>query len=277
MSTIDTTTPASSTDPFPFTFPRGRELVAGRLVRRYKRFLADVNLDTGETITAHCPNTGAMEGLTVPGLRVWLSRSDDPKRKLAYTWELVESAQGVLCGANTMVPNRVVRRVLEGPGIPWLGKFDSLRAEAPLGERSRADFLLERGTRKTWVEVKNCHLAYPDGRAYFPDAVTTRGRRHLEELAHAASRARSHRAHVVFTCQMPGVRAVRPSDVHDPELAATARRVRREGVYFSALEILHTPEEITVSRRVPVDLKPYGTARVERYRQESRRSTGSPP
>ena len=254
--------------PFPYTIRRERQLLPGRLVRRYKRFLADVELEGGRTVTAHCPNTGAMEGLTLPGLRVWLSRSDNPKRKLRYTWELVESGDGVLCGANTLVPNRVVRRMLEGPGIPWLGKFDRMRPEAPVGERSRADFLLERGPRRTWVEVKNCHLAYPDGRAYFPDAVTARGTRHLEELAAAADRARAHRAHVLFTCQMPGVRAVRPSDVHDPEFAATARRVRREGVYFSALEILHTPEEITVTRRVPVDMQPYGTARVEKYRDE---------
>lgn len=256
----------------PFHLPRDTELIEGRLLRRYKRFLADVELEDGSRVTAHCANTGAMEGLTTPGSRVWLSRSDNPKRKLAYTWELVE-VDGELYGAHTGEPNRIVRELLEAQALPWLGKHEELQPEKTYGEGSRADFWMRRGRRETYVEVKNCHLVYPDGRAYFPDSVSQRATRHLEELA-AAAEADHVRSKVLFTCQMPGVRAVRPSDVHDPDFAAKAREVRDLGVHFSAIEIVHRVEEIVVTRRVSVDLTPYGTDRVERWRAENRREEG---
>lgn len=247
-------------------------------MRRYKRFLADVELAGGEVVTAHCVNTGAMEGLTEPGRRVWLSRATNPQRKLRYTWELVE-VDGHVYGANTAVPNRIVRRLLELGALPWLGKFDEMRPEHPYGERSRVDFWLRRGRREVYLEVKNCHLLYPDGRAYFPDSVSARATGHLRELA--AVEAEPHkRGRVLFTCQMPGVKAVRPSDVHDPEFAATAREVRETGVRFSAIEIHHTPEEIVVQRRVPVQLAPYGLGRVRRWRDRARKKRtrdGLPP
>lgn len=254
----------------PFHLPRETELIEGRLIRRYKRFLADVELECGTTVTAHCANTGAMEGLTAPGRKVWLSKSDNPKRKLAYTWELVE-IDDVLYGAHTGEPNRIVRALLEAGALPWLGKHDELRPETTYGEGSRADFWMRRGRRETFVEVKNCHLVYPDGRAYFPDSVSDRATRHLDELATVAE-ADHVRSKVLFTCQMPGVKAVRPSDVHDPVFAAKAREVRQRGVHFSAIEILHRVDEIVVTRRVPVELTTYGTARVERWRAANRRS-----
>ena len=252
----------------PVRLPRDQPLLEGRLLRRYKRFLADVELAGGEVVTAHCVNTGAMEGLTAPGLRVWISRADNPRRKLRYTWELVE-ADGRVFGTNTAVPNRIVRTLLERGALPWLGKFDDLRAEYRYGERSRVDFWLRRGRRKVFVEVKNCHLVYPDRRGYFPDSVSARATRHLRELA-AMEEEPHKRGRVLFTCQMPGVKAVRPSDVHDPEFAATAREVRKTGVRFSAIEIQHTPEEIVVTRRVPVDLSRYGLDRVQRWCEEGR-------
>jgi sugar fermentation stimulation protein A len=255
-----------STPMLPLTLPRESPLIEGRLVRRYKRFLADVELEDGSTVIAHCVNTGAMEGLCRSGGRVWLSRADNPQRKLAYTWELVE-VDGTVYGANTALPNRLVRRLLETGGLPWLGKFDEMKPEKRYGERSRVDFWLRRGRRETFVEVKNCHLLYPDRRAYFPDSVSRRATGHLHELAEQA--AAGHRAHVLFTCQMPGVKAVRPSDIHDPAFAAAAREVRRRGVRFSAVEIVHGPEEIVVTRRVPVDMSPYGIRRVERFRTRS--------
>lgn len=252
----------------PITIPRAEPLLEGRLQRRYKRFLADVELADGRVVTAHCANTGAMEGLTEPGLRVWLSPADNPKRKLRYTWELAK-VEGRIYGTNTAEPNRIVQHCLERGALPWLGKFDEMKAEKTYGERSRADFWLRRGRRETYVEVKNCHLLYPDRRAYFPDSVSARATRHLDELAAVAGKPKM-RAWVLFTCQMPGVQAVRPSDVHDPEFAARARQVRDAGVRFSALEIVHTPEEIRVTRRVPVDLTTYGLERVERWREEGR-------
>lgn len=255
---------------FPVHLPRSQPLVEGRLHRRYKRFLADIELADGEVVTAHCANTGAMEGLTEPGLRVWISQADNPRRKLRYTWELAE-VDGCIYGTNTAEPNRIVGRLLELGALPWLGKFDEMQRERPYGERSRTDFWLRRGRREVFLEVKNCHLLYPDRRAYFPDSVSTRATRHLLELAEIEKHP-DRRGRVLFTCQMPGVKAVRPSDVHDPEFAATARGVRQEGVAFSAIEIRHTPEEITVTRRVPVDLSPYDLRRIRRWRASNSRS-----
>ncbi|HEX2253695.1 MAG TPA: DNA/RNA nuclease SfsA [Thermoanaerobaculia bacterium] len=255
----------------PVRYPRDQALVEGRLVRRYKRFIADVELAGGEVVTAHCVNTGAMEGLVRPGARVWLSRAENPARKLAWTWELVESG-GQILGANTALPNRLVRRLLDERRLPWLPGYERVEAERPLGERSRVDFVLARGgpgrRRRTLVEVKNCHLLYPDRRAYFPDAVSERAAHHLRELARA--RSTTTRCHVLFVCQVPGARSLRPSDAHDPTFATAAREARGAGVGFSALEVTHTPEEIQVVRRLPVDLKPYRVERVARWRAAGR-------
>lgn len=259
----------------PVTYPRETELVEGRLLRRYKRFLADVELAGGEAVTAHCMNTGAMEGLTAPGARVWLSPASNPKRKLRWTWELVE-VDGCVVGAHTGLPNRLVRRLLEEGRLDWLPAYEEVERERPFGERSRVDFRLRTPGKRwrlvTYLEVKNCHLLYPDGRAYFPDAVSARATHHLRELAalHGRDHGGRARGHVLFTCQVPGARALRPSDAHDPEFAETARDVRRRGVRFSAVEVTHTPEAITVTRRLPVDLAPYRVARVERFRDDNR-------
>jgi sugar fermentation stimulation protein A len=254
-------------------YPRETPLLEGRLLRRYKRFLADVELADGSTVTAHCVNTGAMEGLTRPGNRVWLSRADNPKRKLAYTWELVE-AEGRLYGCNTGVPNRLVKRLLAQGALPWLRGYPDIRPEQRYGENSRIDFHLRKGSREVYLEVKNCHLLYPDGRAYFPDAVSARATGHLRELAAVVRRTPSGRpkvrAEVLFVCQMPGVREVRPSDAHDPEFAATARAVREQGVGFAAIEVLHTPEAVTVTRRLPVSLAPYPVKRVAGWRKKGK-------
>ncbi|MCB1056518.1 MAG: DNA/RNA nuclease SfsA, partial [Acidobacteria bacterium] len=149
----------------PVHLPRSTPLLEGRLRRRYKRFLADVELADGTIVTAHCVNTGAMEGLTEPGSRVWLSRADNPNRKLAFTWELVETG-GLVYGANTGLPNRLVRQLLEEHRLPWLAHFDEIRPERRYGERSRVDFWLGGKRGELYLEVKNCHLLYPDGRAY---------------------------------------------------------------------------------------------------------------
>lgn len=263
--------PAS--DGFPVRFPRERELLEGRLVRRYKRFLADVELvdveeGEGGLITAHCANTGAMEGLTQPGSRVWVARAENPNRKLLYDWELAEGHP--LCGervfgAHTGVPNRLVRRLLEGGHLPWLGPVEELAAERPYGERSRIDFWLRGGGRETYLEVKNCHLVYPDGYAYFPDAVSDRAAKHLEELAAVVERG--DRAEVLFVCQTGPVEAIRPSDVHDRRFAETARAVAEAGVGFSAIVVTNTVDEIVVEGRVPVDLEPYETGEIEGWKK----------
>ncbi len=268
----------SSSGLLPVRYARRRELIEGRLVRRYKRFLADVRIGSGpssEVVTAHCANTGAMEGLTRPGLRVWIARATNPQRKLAWDWELAEGPAelgGRIFGAHTGVPNRLVRRLLEeghlNRMLGWPEPPDELVPERRYGERSRIDFWLRSGRTETFLEVKNCHLVYPDGRAYFPDAVSARAAKHLEELA-AVARA-GHRAEVLFVCQTGPVEAVRPSDLHDPTFAATARRVAAEGVRFRALTVTNTVEEVVVEGEVPVDLEPYPTDEIERWRTRLR-------
>ena len=174
-------------------------LVTGRLIKRYKRFLADVELDGGETVTAHCANPGSMLGLAAPGSPVWLSKSDNPKRKLAYSWELIE-ADGTLVGINTSHPNALVREAIEAGAVPELTGYDSLRREVKYGQNSRIDILLEGGGKPTcYVEVKNVHLLRQPGLAEFPDSVTARGAKHLRELADMV--AEGHRAVMFYLIQ----------------------------------------------------------------------------
>src|SRR6201992_3786088 len=158
-------------------------LTRGRLVQRYTRFFADVVLDDGTEITAHCPNPGAMLGVNTPGLRVWLSRSEDPKRKLAHTLELVETAEGALTGVNTLLPTATGAEALAAGAIPELAGYDVVRREVKYGEASRVDFLLTgEGRPPCWLEIKNCHLSRGGGLAEFPDCVAARSSKHLREL-----------------------------------------------------------------------------------------------
>lgn len=162
-------------------------MTRGRLLRRYKRFLADVELETGEIITAHCANPGAMTGLATPGLPVWLSKSSNPKRKLAWNFDLVELPMG-LVGINTVYPNRIVGEALRAQAVPGLEAYTSVRPEVKYGEASRVDFLLTQdGLPDCYVEVKNVHLSREASWAEFPDAATARGAKHLRELAAIAS------------------------------------------------------------------------------------------
>ena len=163
-----------------------KTLYCGTLIKRYKRFLADIRLERGENITAHCPNPGRMTGLSNPGSRVWVSCSPNPNRKLPFTLELIE-ADGGLVGVNTHHPNKIVREAIESHKIPQLEGYDSLRTEVKYAERSRVDILLEdEKMGRCWVEVKNVHLRRDsresNGTAEFPDSVTVRGSKHIEDL-----------------------------------------------------------------------------------------------
>jgi sugar fermentation stimulation protein A len=162
-------------------------LLRGRLVKRYKRFLADVVLDTGETVTATCPNTGSMKGLTEPGSIVWLSTSDSATRKYKHTWEMIENDIGagpVLVGINTGHPNKILTEAIEAGKIAPLAGYGSLKREQKYGKNSRIDILLQDEAKPTcYVEIKNVHLMRKAGLAEFPDSVTERGAKHLGELA----------------------------------------------------------------------------------------------
>lgn len=204
-------------------------LVRGRLAWRYKRFLADVVLDdTGEAITAHVPNPGAMLGLNSPGLDVWLSRSADPRRKLAHTLELVE-ADGGLVGVNTMHPNRLVAEALREGRIPELAGYPTVRPEVKYGAASRVDFLLGAPDRPAcWLEVKNCHLRRGGTLAEFPDCVAARSARHLRELE--AMVAAGDRAVVLFTVQRTDCDAFAACHDLDPMFARALDHAADAGV-----------------------------------------------
>lgn len=252
-------------------FPHGQPLLRGTLVRRYNRFLADVELDGGRTVAAHCVNTGRMEGLVIPGAPVWLSRAANPKRQLKYTWELVE-VDGVMIGANTAIPNAIVGRLLGERLLPGLKAWDEMRPEFRVNPASRVDFRLRTGLKEHYIEVKNCHLAYPDHCGYFPDSVSVRAAKHLEELMELV--ARGHRATVIFTAQRADIKAMRPSDLHDPVFAETARRAKAAGVRFRAVRIKPTPQALFVEKTIPVDLKPYSLKKPAQWMAANKAASG---
>lgn len=227
-------------------------LLSGVLLRRYQRFLADVCLDSGETVTAHCANTGAMLGVNATGSRVWLSRADNPKRKLAYTWEIVETGPGVLVGIHTGRANGLVREALERGLVPELAGFAGIRAEARLSERSRTDLLLDFAGRPCFVEVKSVTAAAADGEGFFPDAVSARAVKHLHELMEQV--ARGARAAVVFCVQRGDVHRVRPAHHIDPAFGAALGQAARAGVELYALGAVPSPREICLTRRLEVSL-----------------------
>lgn len=233
-----------------FTTP----LIEGRLEKRYKRFFADVTLPDGETVTAHCANTGAMAGIKDPGLRVWLSPADNPKRKLKYTWELVE-AQNTLIGTLPVRANELAEAAVRDGRISELSGYASLRREVKYGENSRIDLLLESEDRPAcWVEVKNVHWMRQPGLAEFPDGVTARGAKHLEELA---TKARAgERAVQLFIVQRRDCDRLRPAGDLDPVYADTIRRAAKDGVEVLAYGCDVSPEAISVSHAMQVELTP---------------------
>lgn len=255
-----------------FHFPWPCPLISGRLVRRYHRFLADITLDDGRAVTAHCINSGRMEGLVRPGARVWVMPAENPHRTLQWSWEMVE-IDGVRIGADTILPNRLVRAMLEARALPGFRSYTRIHAEHRFGtENSRADFLLERGGKRCFIEVKNCHLVYPDGRGYFPDSVSERATKHLHELTRMV--AAGHRAVVLFTVQRADAVAVRPSDTHDPAFARAAREAAAAGVRFRALRIRPELDGLHVEDTIPVDLRPYDLTNPRRWKEHLKPDSG---
>jgi len=229
-------------------------LIPATLVRRYKRFLADVELATGETITVHVANPGAMLGLAQPGARVWLSKSAKAARKLPYSWELIEADFGAgteLVGINTGHPNFLVAEAIATGAIPELAGYASVRREVKYGRNSRIDFLLEDPARPAcYVEIKNVHLMRTHGLAEFPDSVTKRGAKHLDELAQIA--AGGARAVMLFLIQIGSAERFALARDIDPAYGTAFDRARAAGVEAIARRCLLSCELIAVADPVPI-------------------------
>ena len=227
-------------------------LVPGRLIRRYKRFLSDVLLDTGEEVVAHCPNPGSMMGLKEPGLRVWVEPNDDPKKKLKYAWRVSQLEDGTMVGIDTAVPNRVTKEALVERRIAELADYTGVRPEVPYGTRSRIDFLLtEDGLPDAYVKIKNVHLLRTDDWAEFPDCVTERGAKHLRELM--LVKEAGHRAVMIYVIQHEGCRRFRVAEDLDPGYAAAFREAVDAGVEMLAYRCHITTDEILLGPSLPVD------------------------
>ena len=229
-------------------------LVPATLLRRYKRFLADVALPSGETVTAHCANPGSMIGLAAPGAVVWLSRSDNPKRKLSHSWELVEVDLGSgteLVGINTSNPNALAAEAIAAGLVPELAGYGTVRREVKYGRNSRVDFLLEDpGRPPCYVEIKNVHLMRQRGLAEFPDAVTKRGTKHLKELTDMV--AAGARAVMLFLVQIASAERFAVARDIDPAYGAQFDLARAQGVEAIARRCRLTRDGVEVAEPIAI-------------------------
>lgn len=224
-------------------------LITGKLIKRYKRFMADVELDTGEIVVAHCPNSGSMKGCAIPGSKVWLSKSDNPKRKLKYTWELILTPDTMI-GINTQVPNKLVKQSIENNLIQELSGYDKVKAEIKTSDHTRLDLLLEKNTgEKCYVEIKNCTMV-EDGIAMFPDAVTTRGQKHLDELEHLVSLG--HRGVIFYLIQRMDALSFKPASMVDPVYAEKLKKVVLNGVEIITRDTIVDTKVISIGKSIPV-------------------------
>ena len=227
------------------------KLIPGILLKRYKRFMADVKLETGDVVTAHCPNSGSMQACSEPGSPVYLSYHDNPKRKLKYTWELIEMPAS-LVGVNTQVPNRLVAESIAAGRVEELGGYENISREIRVGSSSRLDILLTGGDKDPcYVEVKNCTLV-DEGVACFPDAVTSRGLKHLVEMRRLVSSG--NRCVMFYLIQRMDAEVFRPADHIDPEYGRELRRVAGQGVEIVAYDVLIDLKTITLNEKIPCQL-----------------------
>jgi sugar fermentation stimulation protein A len=227
------------------------ELIKGILLKRYKRFIADVEMPSGEIIQAHCPNSGSMKACNEPGRPAYLSRATNPKRKLKHTWEMIEMPTS-LVGINTNTPNRLVEASVLAGVIPDLAGYESVRREVKYGNNSRIDLLLESPERcKCFVEVKNCTLR-EQRIAYFPDAVTQRGLKHIHELGEQVRKG--NRAVVFFLVQRMDTERFKPADHIDPAFGRALREAVRSGLIPLAYDVEMDERKIRLRRKLPIDL-----------------------
>lgn len=222
-------------------------------LRRYKRFLADVRLPSGEEVTIHCPNTGSMKECLAENSDCWFSVSDNPKRKYSRTWDIATTPSGDLAGINTGRANALVAEAIESGIIVELQGYDSIRREVRYGdEGSRIDFLLSGAQGDCYVEVKNVTLGYEDGQGFFPDAVSARGAKHLRELMLMVEAG--SRAVLLFCVQHTGIVCVSPAADIDPLYASTLREAAAVGVEILAYKASLSNREIVLTQSLPVKL-----------------------
>ncbi|MEG9861248.1 MAG: DNA/RNA nuclease SfsA [Parvularculales bacterium] len=233
-------------------------LQSARLIRRYKRFLADIKFDDGTTSTAHCPNPGSMMGLAEPGVEVWVSKSTNPKRKLGWSWELVatsvlsDDTPSVLVGIHTSRANDLAKEAIEAGHITELNRYDTLHREQRYGENSRIDLLLENSKTddNAWVEVKSVTLSRQAGVAEFPDAVTSRGKKHLSELGRLAREGK--RAVMLYVIQRNDCTKMCLANDIDPTYAKAAQEATQAGVEMLCYDCYITPDDITLHNAIPL-------------------------
>jgi len=227
-------------------------LTRATLLKRYKRFLADVRFDDGSKTTAHCANPGSMKGMAEPGSTVWLSKSDNPKRKLAWSWELVDVGSSIV-GVNTNRPNALVASAIEADDIPELAGYTSLRREVKYGQNSRIDILLETSDLPpAYVEIKSVTLSRTPGLAEFPDAKTVRGAKHMAELAEIAKAG--NRAVVFFLVQRSDCLKMSPATDIDPNYAKNLRDAVNAGVEVLCYSCKITPNGIEIDRALETEI-----------------------
>ena len=228
-----------------------RPLIAARLIQRYKRFLFDAALDDGSVITGSCPNTGSMQGLTTPGSRIYMSEHDSPTRKYRHMLEIVE-ADHTLVGINTGMPNRLAEEAIQKGLLPSLAGYETIERERKYGKNSRIDLLLRgRGFQDTYVEVKNVHFIRRSGIAEFPDTVTARGAKHLEELGDMVEQG--HRAVMLYLIQREDCMRFALSADLDPAYGAAFTRAMKRGVEAFAVKCRINPLEIAPIQAIPID------------------------
>lgn len=223
------------------------------MIKRYKRFLTDVTLADGEQETVYCPNTGSMLNCAESGRPIWLSRSDDPKRKYRYTWQLIEPEVGQFACIHSALANQLVREGIEQGVIRELAGYDSLRTEVRYGqEKSRIDLLLERGEERCYVEIKSVTLHVGQGLGLFPDAVSARGAKHLRELMEM--KKSGSRAVLFFCVQHTGIEQVAPAHQIDREYGETLRKAVAAGVEVLAYGVDINPSAIRINRELPFSI-----------------------
>lgn len=226
-------------------------LLPGVLLKRYKRFIADVRLTDGRVVSAHCANSGSMTGCSEAGRPVYLSQSDNPKRRFAYTWEMIEMPTSLVC-VNTSLTNVMVKHAIVAGLIPDLAGYERCRSEVKCGEHSRIDLVLEDPLRPPcFIEVKSCTLVEDDV-ARFPDAVTARGLKHLKELQEQVKMG--NRAVMFFLVQRMDAKKFGPADRIDPAYGQELRKAHRNGVEILCYDTLLTPERMIVNLPLPLDL-----------------------